>query len=91
MFYDTKIEIYENLDSTYIKTIYADVQPFSETVTFNYGLSLEISKRVFCDLDKEINEDSYFRIKDDLYKTLNIKERSDYMEVYIYKCKRQVI
>lgn len=91
MFSDTKIEIYETPDSYLSKTIYADVQPCSGSVGFNLGLSLEISKRVFCDLDKDINEGTYFRIEDYLYKVLNIKERSDYMEVYIYKCKRQVI
>ena len=44
MFYDTRIEIYENPESSYIKTIHADVQPHSATIGFNYGLSLEISK-----------------------------------------------
>ena len=90
MFYDTKIEIYETPDSYSSKTIYADVQPFSGSLGFNLGISLEISKRVFCDLDKDINEEAYFGIEDHLYKVLNIKERSDYMEVFIYKCKRQV-
>ena len=91
MFYDTKILIYENPDSAYIKIIYADVQPFSGTVGFNYGLSLQISKRVFCDVDKDINEDAYLEIEDNFYKVLDIKERSDYMEVSLYKCNRQVV
>lgn len=91
MFYDAKINIYENPDSSYIKTIYADVQPFSGSIGFNYGLSLEISKRVFCDVDKDINEEVYFGIEDDFFKVLNIKERSDYMEVFLYRCKRKVV
>lgn len=90
MFYDTRIEIYENLDS-YIKTIYADVQPYSGTVGFNYGLSLEISKKVFCDVDKEINEEVYFRFENNFFKVLSIKVWSDYMEVYLYRCNRQVV
>ena len=91
MFNDTKIEIYENLDSAYIKTIYADVQSFTGTVGFNYGLSLEISKRVFCDIDKQINEEAYFKIEDNVYKVLSIKEWSDHMEVFLYRCKRKVV
>jgi len=90
MFYDTRIEIYENLDS-YIKTIYADVQPYSGTVGFNYGLSLEISKKVFCDVDKEINEEVYFRFEDNFFKVLSIKVWSDHMEILLYRCNRKVI
>ena len=91
MFYDTKIDIYENPDSSPIKTIYADVQPFSGTIGFNYGLSFEVSKRVFCNVDKDINEEAYFKFEDNFYKVLNIKERSDYMEVFLYKCNRKVV
>ncbi|HEY5585469.1 MAG TPA: hypothetical protein VIK78_13410 [Ruminiclostridium sp.] len=90
MFYDTKIEVYENLESYLSKTIYADVQPYTGTVRFNYGLSLEISNRVFCDVDNSINENSYLKIADQFYKVLGIKEWSDYMEVYLYRCMRVV-
>ena len=91
MFYDTKIEIYLNPEETPLKTIYADVQPYKGTVGFNYGLSLEISKRVFCDTDKQINEESYFKIDNAFYKVLTIKEWSNHMEVFLYRCKRMVV
>ena len=91
MFYDTEIKIYLNPDSaSYIKSIYADFQPFSGTVRFNYGLSLEISKKIFCDIDKDINEEAYFGIDENLFKVLYIKEWSDHMEVSLYRCKRVV-
>jgi hypothetical protein len=90
MFYDTKIEIYDTPETESIKTIYADFQPYSGTVSFNYGLSLEISNRVFCDIDNVINENSYFKIYDAFYKIIYIKKWSDHMEIYLYKCKAVV-
>ena len=90
MFYDTKIEVYESPEAQSNKIIYADVQPYKGTVGFNYGFSLEISNRVFCDVDNIIDENSYFKISDQFYKVLGIKEWSDYMEVYLYRCKRVV-
>jgi len=91
MFNDTLIKIYSNSDSSsYVKSIYADVQPYSGTVTFDYGVTLEISKRAFCDVDKEINDEPYFRIDDVYYKVLNVKGWSDHMEVFLYRCKRTV-
>ncbi len=90
MFYDTKLEIYDTPETQSIKTVYADFQPYSGTVNFNYGLSLEISNKVFCDNDNVINENSYFKILDQWYKVLDIKKWSDHMEVYLYRCKRVV-
>jgi hypothetical protein len=90
MFNDTKIEILQSPDAAPIKTIYADVQPYSAKVTFDYGITLEISKRAFCDADDEIKGESYFRIEDVYYKVLNVKGWSDHMEVFLYQCKRTV-
>lgn len=88
MFYKTKIKILQSPEDVPIKTIDADVQPYLSTVVFDYGLSLEISKRVFCDDDTEISEQLYFRIDDDYYKVLNVKRWSDHMEIFLYRCKR---
>lgn len=88
MFYNTKIEIYKTPDSTLLKTIYADIQPHYGVVNFDYGLSLEISNRVFCDITEEIDSNAYFKIDGSYYKVLSIKAWSDYMEVCIYKCKQ---
>ena len=91
MFNDTKIEILQSPDAAPIKTIYADVQPYSANVTFDYGITLEISKRAFCDVDEEISNEPYFRIDDVYYKVLNVKGWSDHMEVFLYRCKRMVV
>jgi hypothetical protein len=91
MFHNTKIEILQSPDAATIKTIYADVQPYSGTVTFDYGITLEISKRAFCDVDEEINVEPYFRIDDVYYKVLNVKGWSDHLEVFLYRCKRTVV
>lgn len=92
MFYDTKIDIHKNFESSLCnKTIYADVQPYSDTLGFNYGLSLQISNKVFCDIDKSINEEAYFKIENTFYKVLSIKEWSDHMEILLYRCKRMVV
>lgn len=90
MFHDTKIEILQSPDAVPIKTIYADVQPYSAKVTFDYGITLEISKRAFCDVDEEIKDESYFRIDKVYYKVLNVKGWNDHMEVFLYRCKRTV-
>ena len=90
MFYKTKIEILQSPEDVSIKTIDADVQPYSSTVVFDYGVSLEISKRVFCDTDTEISEQLYLKIDNIYYKVLNIKGWSDHMEIFLYRCKRQV-
>lgn len=90
MFYNTKIEIYDSPNGVLIKTIYSDVQPYSGTVNFDYGLSLDISNRVFCDISNEIDDNAYLKINGCFYKVLNIKAWSDYMDVYLYKCKRLV-
>ena len=74
-----------------IITINADVQPYSGSVDFDYGLSLELSKRVFCDADTEISEELYCRIDTVYYKVLDVKEWSDHMEIFLYECKRQVV
>lgn len=90
MFYDTTIEILQSPEDVLIKTIDVDVQPYSGTVAFDYGLSLEISKRVFCDADTEISEQLYFKMDNVYYKVINVKGWNDHMEVFLYRCKRQV-
>ncbi|HBP64156.1 MAG TPA: hypothetical protein DD730_07770 [Desulfosporosinus sp.] len=91
MFYETKIEILQSPEDIPIKTIDADVQPYSGSVDFDYGLSLELSKRVFCDADTEISEELYCRIDTVYYKILDIKGWRDHMEIFLYECKRQVV
>jgi hypothetical protein len=90
MFHNTKTEIFSSPEGVAIKTIDADVQPYSGTATFDYGISLEISIRVFCDMDDSISDQMYFKIDGLFYKVLSLKAWKNHMEVFLYRCKRQV-
>lgn len=91
MFNDTLIKIYSNSDFTsFVKSIYADVQPFSKSITFEDGFQIDVTSRVFCDVDNLITKDSYLEIKSLKYKVMEIKKWDDYLEVYLYKLVRQV-
>ena len=92
MFKDTPIRIYSTPDLTsYIKSIDADVQPFSKSIAFEDGYQIDITSRLFCDIDDSINKESYVEIGDEMYKVMEIKKWDDYMEAYLYKLKRQVL
>ena len=91
MFYDTKIEILQSPEDAPIKTIDADVQPFSKSIAFEDGYQIDITSRLFCDIDDSINEESYVEFDNDKYKVMEIKKWDDYYEVSLYKLKRQVL
>ena len=88
MFYNTHIEI---LDGSFQKICEADadIQPFEKTMTFEDGIDIEIRERAFCDMVSQIDDNSYLRINDMLYKVMNIKAYSDYMELWLYECERE--
>lgn len=87
MFYDTEIKVLtEQLQE--FKTIYADVQPYDRSISFEDGIEIDITQRAFCDVDPEIGKDSYMSIKAKLYKVMKIKTWSDYMELWLYECNR---
>ncbi len=91
MFYDTLIKIYSSSDSSsYVKSIYGDIQPFAKSITFEDGFQIDVTSRVFCDVDDPISKDSYLEIENKKYKVMEIKEWDDYLEVYLYKLVRQV-
>jgi len=92
MFYDTLINVYEAPDSnSYIKSIDADIQPFSKSITFEDGYQIDITSRLFCDIDDSITEESYVGFANEKYKVMETKKWDDYMEVYLYKLQRQVL
>ena len=91
MFYDTKIEILQSPEDAPIKTIDADVQPFSKSIAFEDGFQIDITSRLFCDIDDSINEESYVEFDNEMYKVMEIKKWNDYLEAYLYKLKRQVL
>ena len=66
-----------------MKSIYADIQPFAESISFEDGFQIEISKRMFCDIDSTITEDSYVEINNQKYKVMKIKKWDDYLEVHL--------
>ncbi|MEC0179965.1 hypothetical protein P4H61_00425 [Paenibacillus peoriae] len=87
MFYDTKLEI---LDDTHFKPILsmmADVQPYRKSFSFEDGYILETTYRAFCPLESLLQLNGYVRIGKDVFIILDIKEWSDYVELYLYRCK----
>jgi len=91
MFKDTVIKIYSTPDpDSYIKSIDADIQPFSKSIVFEDGYQIDITRRLFCDTDDSITEDSYVEFANNKYKVMEIKKWDDYMDVCLYKLRRQV-
>lgn len=91
MFNNTLVKIYSSPDSaSYIKSIYADFQPYSKSIMFEDGFQIDITNRLFCDIDSSINKNGYFEIECEKYKVMDLKKWDDHFEVYLYKLKRQV-
>jgi hypothetical protein len=91
MFNNTLTKIFSNADlASYTKSIYTDIQPFTKEVSFEDGFQIDISNRMFCDIDSSITKESYVEIKDQKYKVMAIKKWDDYLEIHLYKCLRQV-
>lgn len=91
MFNDTLIKIYSSSDSaSYIKSIYADFQPYSKSIVFEDGFQIDITNRLFCDTDISITKDTFIEIENEKYKVMEIKKWDEHYEIYLYKLKRQV-
>ncbi len=91
MFYDALVKIYSSPDSaSYIKSLFADFQPYSKSILFEDGFQIDVSKRIFCDSESSINIDCYVEVENELYKIMDLKKWDDYYEVHLYKLKRQV-
>ncbi|MFK4305286.1 hypothetical protein ABH892_005471 [Paenibacillus sp. RC254] len=86
MFYDTKLEI---LDAEFIpiRSMMADVQPYRKSFSFEDGYTLETTYRAFCPLESLLLSNCYIRISEDIFIILDKKEWSDYVELYLYRCK----
>lgn len=85
MFYDAEIKVL-NKDLAESKTIYGDFQVYDKVIKFEDGIELEIRHRVFCDIEATINNEGYLLIEEVIYKIIDIKKWSDYLEIYIYEC-----
>jgi len=96
MFDDTSIEILGNnpLNST-IKRIDGDLQETpgqKELIIEIENYKFTISKILYIDyLDPLIDLSTYLKANGIIYKVLKVKNFSDYMEVYLYELKRQVV
>ncbi|AIQ11367.1 hypothetical protein [Paenibacillus durus] len=87
MFNDTKLEILDPMNLTAIQTIYADVQPYIKNYSFEDDISLEVTHRAFCDQHSELELCRYIRMDNQIYIIVDLKEWSDHMELYLYRCK----
>ncbi|MDD4564248.1 MAG: hypothetical protein PHE79_01985 [Eubacteriales bacterium] len=91
MFYETLIKIYSSPGSTaYIKSLYADFQPYTKSILFEDGFQIDISNRIFCDPDTSIDTEKYIEVENELYKIMDLIKWDGYYEVHLYKLKRQV-
>ncbi|WP_068505347.1 hypothetical protein [Paenibacillus kribbensis] len=87
MFYDTKLEI---LDAEFIpiRSVMADVQPYRKSFSFEDGYILETTYRAFCPLvESLLQSNCYVQIGKDVFIILDMKGWSDYVELYLYRCK----
>lgn len=98
MFYDKKIELYKEGQPiknkyggtaigkpVYIKTINCDVQAYSrELFKKEYGYDIDVSERVFMDLDAEAIEGRIIKYNNNDYEIKKTIEWDDYMELMIY-------
>ena len=84
MFYEYKADV---LDSalTKIKTIKCDLQVYDKTLKFEDDIELDISNRIFSDIDSSINLDNYIKVDSTTYKILKVKKYDDYIETWLYE------
>lgn len=96
MFYDKDIEIwnigegYKDQDGIYhegglqyYKTVKVDVQPYStERLKKDYGYEIDVNKRIFMDLDDNIQIDTIIKYKGNSMEVKKYLEWDDYMEVF---------
>ena len=88
MFYDTRMEIVNSADFTTLKEVDADVQAYHKSITFEDGYTLEMTHRVFCPKDSSLQLYRYVRINEYMFIILDLKEWSDYLELFLYRCKQ---
>lgn len=85
MFYDMECSVLGE-DKTKLIDIWADIQPYEKTLQFDDDIEVEITAKIFCDKVYEITNAGYFQYGDKVYKIMDIKEWSDYLECYLYQC-----
>lgn len=80
------MELLNPVDLSVFQIIYGDVQPYIKNISFEDGYTLEITHRAFCDKDDQLNLARYVRIETEIYIVLDLREWSDYVELFLYRC-----
>ncbi|MGP0578834.1 hypothetical protein ACTP13_17780 [Paenibacillus peoriae] len=88
MFYDTKLKILNHADFKPVLSVMADVQPYRKNFSFEDGYTLEMTHRAFCPLESSLQLNGYVQIYTSIFIILDMKEWSDYVELYLYRCKQ---
>lgn len=94
MFYTKEVDLYElqSIENewgaieenkyVYIKTIKADIQPYSqEKLSKEYGYDLKTTKRMFCDIDLNIKESTLVTYRGEPLSIVKIIEWDDYFDI----------
>lgn len=92
MFYDKEISILGNTgylddnglwveeDDEVVKTIQADVQPYSNKMAYiDYAFDKDVKYRVFCDVEPLLKLGTQVSYKNDIYYIVEIKDWDDYL------------
>ena len=78
-----------NPNNTPLRIIYGDFQEYYITIEIG-DYSFNITKRVFIDfIEPLIDMEGYLKIQGLIYKVLNVKNDSDYQELWLYLLNRQ--
>lgn len=72
-------------DLKFIKSKFVDIQPYStELLLKDYGYNIEVSRRIFDEIDEDIKIGTILQYKDEQYEARKIINWDDYREVMCY-------
>ena len=89
MFYDYIAKILSESFAS-LCNIKCDLQPCDKVFTFEGNLQFEAKYKLFAERNTLITKSGYMRIENVIYKIMDIKFWNDYMEVWLYECKRNI-
>ena len=67
-----------------------DLQPYHQTLSFEDGLSVEVTHRAFANGQPAVDESCYLQIGPNLYKIMRISFWDEYTELWLARCARGV-
>lgn len=67
-----------------------DLQPYHQTLSFEDGLSVEVTHRAFANGQLTLDESHYLQLGPKLYKIMRISFWDDYTELWLARCARGV-